>query len=243
MGPIVAQTEWITLLQTFGLAVTILVFIALCGIWLARWLKPWVERFLERGIRFIDNLDRTVEKIDTNVADMSATLLGTTRVLGELERATATIAADVRAGAGLQEKLEKELRGQWAVFSEALTRSGIPGREFHYSAVEGHAELAADLDTGAILYVSRSACLLLGYDETELLGKPVEILVPEDKREKHVQYRREYAQNPTTRAMGARMELRARKKDSSTVHVQVGLSSKRVGDRWCALATILVLKE
>jgi formate hydrogenlyase transcriptional activator len=65
---------------------------------------------------------------------------------------------------------------------------------------------------------------LFGYSETELIGNPVEILIPERFRAHHPQFRGGYAAAPRPRPMGSGLELYGRRKDGSEFPVDIMLS-------------------
>ncbi|MGH9437055.1 MAG: sigma 54-interacting transcriptional regulator, partial [Terriglobia bacterium] len=77
---------------------------------------------------------------------------------------------------------------------------------------------------GNIVSANKLAEQIFGYPHGELLGQPVEILLPEAFREKHVDYRKTYVRDPKSRPMGA-MELQARRKDGSLFPVEVSLAA------------------
>src|SRR5579864_6511799 len=56
---------------------------------------------------------------------------------------------------------------------------------------------------------------MFGYSRSELLGQPVEILIPEKLRQIHPAHRRDYISQPRMRAMGVGLELYGRRKDRS----------------------------
>ncbi len=62
-----------------------------------------------------------------------------------------------------------------------------------------------------------------GYDRSELLGQPIEILIPERFRGTHPKHRADYAAHPHVRAMGAGLELYGRRKDGSEFPVDIML--------------------
>src|SRR5688572_13184333 len=66
---------------------------------------------------------------------------------------------------------------------------------------------------GAIALVNSQAERLFGYDRDELIGLPVEILLPERARDRHVRHRDRYFSEPRTRPMGAGLPLAGRRKD------------------------------
>jgi PAS domain S-box-containing protein len=69
---------------------------------------------------------------------------------------------------------------------------------------------------------------LFGYRPDELLGEPVEKLIPEDLRRAHVGHRRSYASALTARSMGSGLELFGRRKDGSTLPIDVSLAPVKV---------------
>ena len=77
---------------------------------------------------------------------------------------------------------------------------------------------------GLIVLANPQASQLLGYAEDELIGLPVEALVPAAIRPRHAAYRQSYGQQPRPRAMGTQMELVARRRDGTEVMVEIALS-------------------
>jgi PAS domain S-box-containing protein len=77
---------------------------------------------------------------------------------------------------------------------------------------------------GRIALTNPPAERLFGYSSDELLGQPLEILIPERHREAHVAKRTTYADNPHARPMGIGMELRAVRRDGEEFPVEVSLS-------------------
>jgi PAS domain S-box-containing protein len=77
---------------------------------------------------------------------------------------------------------------------------------------------------GRIVLVNREIERLFGYSREELLGRPVETLVPEQFRGLHPDYRAKFFNQPRTRAMGAGRDLFGRRKDGSQVPVEIGLT-------------------
>ena len=77
---------------------------------------------------------------------------------------------------------------------------------------------------GEILNFNSFAESQFGYTRQEILGKSIEVLLPEDVRQKHVQTREGYIKSPANRPMGANRNLFARKKDGTIFPVEVSLS-------------------
>jgi PAS domain S-box-containing protein len=79
-------------------------------------------------------------------------------------------------------------------------------------------------ERGRILITNGQAEQLFGYTRRELIGQPVELLVPEGLRDQHVAERRDYYGHLTPRPMGAELELFARRKDGTLLPVDISLS-------------------
>jgi PAS domain S-box-containing protein len=77
---------------------------------------------------------------------------------------------------------------------------------------------------GTILIVNAQTEKLFGYSRDELVGQPIEILVPKRSRTRHQTYRSAYSHAPKTRAMGSEIELHGLRKDGSEFPVEISLS-------------------
>jgi PAS domain S-box-containing protein len=84
---------------------------------------------------------------------------------------------------------------------------------------------------GNILFTNTAITNLFGYQSAELLGQPIEALLPERYRGAHLHHRNGYVQQPTQRAMGQRgVALFGRRHDGSEFPIWVSLSPIKVGD-------------
>jgi PAS domain S-box-containing protein len=79
-------------------------------------------------------------------------------------------------------------------------------------------------ENGKIEIVNEQAERMFGYRREEMLGRPIEILLPEAIREQHEAHRARYISNPNLRPMGAGLELVGRRKDGSEFPVEISLS-------------------
>ncbi len=98
--------------------------------------------------------------------------------------------------------------------------------------------LMADAE-GTIVLVNREVERLFGYSREELLGKPVELLVPQRFHGHHARDRREFTSSPKVRAMGAGRELAGRRKDGGEVRLEVGLTPVITEEGLFVLASVV----
>ncbi len=83
---------------------------------------------------------------------------------------------------------------------------------------------------GEIQLVNAQTEKLFGYPRQELLGQPVEILVPHRFHGQHAGHRQNYAHMPRPRAMGADLDLYGRRKDGTEFPVEISLSPLETGE-------------
>ncbi len=81
---------------------------------------------------------------------------------------------------------------------------------------------------GAIMLVNAQTERMFGYARADLLGKPIEILIPERLRGRHPAHVRGYTGAPRSRPMGTGLELSGRRKDGTEFPVEISLSPIQV---------------
>jgi two-component system sensor kinase FixL len=96
---------------------------------------------------------------------------------------------------------------------------------------------------GQITLANQQAEKTFGYPREELLGRPIEMLVPERLRSGYRDFRHDYLCDPQARPMGAGRELFGRRKDGSEVPVEIGLSPIHTSNGPLVLASIVDITE
>src|SRR5712691_511503 len=94
-----------------------------------------------------------------------------------------------------------------------------------------------------IALVNAQAERLFGYRRDELIGQPVEILVPDTVRPVHPGHRAGYVADPRPRPMGAGMELAGRRRDGSTFPAEISLSAIDAGEGVLVTAAVRDVSE
>ncbi|MGD0474874.1 MAG: SpoIIE family protein phosphatase [Candidatus Velthaea sp.] len=93
-------------------------------------------------------------------------------------------------------------------------------------------------ERGRITLVNAQTEKLFGYRRDELLGRSIDMLVPERFRRGHAGLRASFSGAPIARPMGAGRDLYARRKDGTEVPVEIGLNPVRTGAVTFTLAAI-----
>lgn len=97
--------------------------------------------------------------------------------------------------------------------------------------------------SGKIVMINRRTEILFGYQSNELLGKSIEILVPERLKHTHHRLRNEYNSKPQVRSMGAGRDLYAIRKDGKEIPIEIGLNPIKKTEGDLVLASIIDITE
>ena len=93
---------------------------------------------------------------------------------------------------------------------------------------------------GVIRFLNQQTESLFGYDRDDLVGQPIQMLVPEYLWEVYSEHREEYFADPRSRSMGLDLQLGGRHQDGSELPVNISLSHLDTGD---VLLVITAVRE
>jgi PAS domain S-box-containing protein len=124
----------------------------------------------------------------------------------------------------------------------------LAGDQFGELMVRGLLEAAPDAMVivgvdGRIVLVNGQTEHLFGYERRDLLGQPIEILVPDRFRAGHPAHRQAYFADVRMRPMGTGLALQARRKDGSEFPAEISLAHLRTEDGMLVTAAIRDVTE
>ena len=96
---------------------------------------------------------------------------------------------------------------------------------------------------GAIEMVNAQTERVFGYARTELLGQPIEMLVPDRFRTQHPGLRSSFFTKPLSRPMGAGRDLYGLKKDGSEFPIEIGLNPIETDEGTMVLSSIVDISD
>jgi PAS domain S-box-containing protein len=99
-----------------------------------------------------------------------------------------------------------------------------PGVDIFSAAPDG---IVVVDDAGCIASANHLAGELFGYEPSELVGLPIETLVPERYRDGHVENRKAFTEHPSRRPMGLALSLFGRRKNGEEFPLDISLNHQR----------------
>ena len=107
----------------------------------------------------------------------------------------------------------------------ALSRVAPDPESIPLAFVEASPNAVVGVDAdGEIVYVNPQAERTFGYVQADLVGQPVEMLLPERVATRHLKHRRRFTAQPRARPMGIGLDLAGRRRDGSEFPVEISLS-------------------
>ncbi len=103
--------------------------------------------------------------------------------------------------------------------------------------VSGEAVVVVD-GNGTIVFVSSLALALFGYDSDELMGSPIEMLIPASTRARHEELRQHYSKAPRSRPLLSGLSLDALRKDGTKFSAEIALTPFTSDDGVHVVSTI-----
>ncbi|AMO71135.1 ATP-binding protein [Sphingorhabdus sp. M41] len=97
--------------------------------------------------------------------------------------------------------------------------------------------------SGLISFASNRLQDIFGYDPKEIIGKPIETLMPKRFRNGHSGHLRQFLSAPQAREMGAGLQLFATRKDGSEFPVEISLNPETEGEDLSVVAAIRDISE
>ncbi len=148
-------------------------------------------------------------------------------------------------------KTKKELAAELEVLRKKIKsyesqdggESALFGNNYSFIVESVPSGIVMTDDTGKIIFVNSLVNATLGYGDGELLGKSIEILVPERYRRAHPVFRDTFMMSPISRPMGKGRDLFALKKDGSELPVEIGLNPVKTKNGFVVLSTLIDITE
>jgi PAS domain S-box-containing protein len=130
-----------------------------------------------------------------------------------------------------------------AIIARDITDSAQAEERFRLAVESSPNAMVMCNPTGSIVLVNEETERLFGYDRNELIGRSIEILVPEQFRGAHPGHRDGFMAQPAARSMGAGRDLYAVRKDGIELPVEIGLNPIDTPDGTFVLAAVVDITE
>lgn len=125
----------------------------------------------------------------------------------------------------------------------SLKKANLAGERFRQALESSPTGMLMVNEQGTILMVNRQTETLFGYNREELIGKKIEILVPERFRGKHPAHRSDFHAHPQARLMGAGRDLFGRRKDGREFPVEIGLNPYTTAEGNFVISSVIDITE
>ncbi len=135
-----------------------------------------------------------------------------------------------------------ELVGVSAIYRDIRPRK-LAEERFQLAVEASPGAMIMSDRNGMIQLVNAEAERMFGYEKAELIGKPIETLIPAKLRSSHERDRKAFAVDPSRRQMGMGRDLFGVRKDGTEVAVEIGLNPIDSREGPMVMASIVDLTE
>ena len=113
-----------------------------------------------------------------------------------------------------------------------LSEQNVRDEESRFEALFMHAAIGIIMvnKSGDIVLSNHFADVLFGYEPGELIGNQLDVLIPQNVKERHRKTYENYTHKPQSRAMGIGLDLNGRRKDGSHFSIEISLSHFKSGE-------------
>ena len=179
------------------------------------------KELAHRAAMAIDNIRLYQEANSLNVA-LEEKVAQRTKMLEHMN-------ANLHAEIAERKMVEKKLERSTAMFSDLFDLS--PDAIFLVNP------------QGKILQTNAQVEMIFGYDRAELVGKSIDLLLPEYLRAGHIEHRTEYNAAPQRRHVGAGLQLHGRRKTGDQFPVDVMLSPIKIENELLMISSVRDITE
>ncbi len=112
------------------------------------------------------------------------------------------------------------------ISSKKIVEQKLLEVEARFEAIFQHAAIGVILvnNVREIILANDYTETLFGYKKEDMVGQKLDMLIPSNLRKKHIDLQNNYMQKPSTRPMGADLDLKAQRKNGSLFPVEISLS-------------------
>jgi len=131
----------------------------------------------------------------------------------------------------------------WPIFDNDM--EPFSGADISFETIFNHVNEGVLIvnSSGNILLANPKLAELFGYDEGELDGMVVEVLIPSMLKNRHEQYRNDYMKNPVRRPMGKNMSLHGKHKTGREFPIEISLSYYNSNNSIFVIAFIIDISD